>query len=182
MFNWNKCNTYFLKIPLHCFEYTKTSISQNALSIFWLGYLFLSFVKLSMILFFFSSNRALMFNTIVYIYVTSIYGIQNTFLSIVMIRRFIMDLINAVTSFQCVGWCVGGGVQSRGVRCADPAGCATPRAPHSTQNCTPRKPCDAHWFTSKVILSISLVSTGVFQLTFHIFINSTPPLTCVNII
>lgn len=49
---------------------------------------------------------------------------------------------------ECVGWCVGGGVQSRGVRCADPAGCAAHSAPVSTQACSPRKHCDAQWFTS----------------------------------
>ncbi|KAI5635119.1 ADAM-TS spacer 1 domain-containing protein [Phthorimaea operculella] len=48
---------------------------------------------------------------------------------------------------ECVGWCVGGGVQSRGVRCTDPSGCAPHRAPVSTQACTLRKPCDAQWFT-----------------------------------
>ncbi|CAB3228800.1 unnamed protein product [Arctia plantaginis] len=49
---------------------------------------------------------------------------------------------------NCVGWCVGGGVQSRGVRCANPNGCSTHRAPESTQICTIKKQCDAHWFTS----------------------------------
>ncbi|KAL4715045.1 hypothetical protein ACJJTC_003196 [Scirpophaga incertulas] len=49
---------------------------------------------------------------------------------------------------ECVGWCVSGGVQSRGVRCADPAGCKS-RAPASTQPCTVRKQCDAQWFTSE---------------------------------
>ncbi|XP_028169904.1 A disintegrin and metalloproteinase with thrombospondin motifs 9-like [Ostrinia furnacalis] len=49
---------------------------------------------------------------------------------------------------ECVGWCVGGGVQSRGVRCAEPGGCST-RAPVSTQTCSPRKQCDAQWFTSE---------------------------------
>lgn len=48
---------------------------------------------------------------------------------------------------ECVGWCVGGGVQSRGVRCADPTGCASQRAPESTQVCPIRKQCDAQWFT-----------------------------------
>ncbi|XP_045522830.1 thrombospondin type-1 domain-containing protein 4-like [Pieris brassicae] len=48
---------------------------------------------------------------------------------------------------QCVGACVGGGVQSRGVQCADPAGCSALRAPHSSQSCSARKQCDAQWFT-----------------------------------
>lgn len=47
---------------------------------------------------------------------------------------------------ECAGWCVGGGVQSRGVRCVDPAGCTAQRAPESTQACTVRKQCDAQWF------------------------------------
>ncbi|CAG5049254.1 unnamed protein product [Parnassius apollo] len=50
---------------------------------------------------------------------------------------------------ECVGWCVGGGVQSRGVRCADPNGCAAHRAPHSSQSCSLRKQCDAQWFTAE---------------------------------
>ncbi|XP_059060914.1 thrombospondin type-1 domain-containing protein 4-like [Achroia grisella] len=50
---------------------------------------------------------------------------------------------------ECVGWCVGGGVQSRGVRCADPSGCASQRTPVPTQACTPKKHCDAQWFTSE---------------------------------
>ncbi|KAL0820477.1 hypothetical protein ABMA28_006343 [Loxostege sticticalis] len=49
---------------------------------------------------------------------------------------------------ECVGWCVGGGVQSRGVRCAEPGGCSA-RAPAATQTCSPRKQCDAQWFTSE---------------------------------
>ncbi|CAH0724437.1 unnamed protein product, partial [Brenthis ino] len=48
---------------------------------------------------------------------------------------------------QCVGWCVGGGVQSRGVRCSEIEGCSAHRAPHSTQACSPKKQCDAQWFT-----------------------------------
>ncbi|XP_039759355.1 thrombospondin type-1 domain-containing protein 4-like isoform X2 [Pararge aegeria] len=48
---------------------------------------------------------------------------------------------------ECVGWCVGGGVQSRSVRCADPNGCGANRAPHSSQTCSPRKQCEAQWFT-----------------------------------
>ncbi|XP_014365887.2 thrombospondin type-1 domain-containing protein 4 isoform X2 [Papilio machaon] len=50
---------------------------------------------------------------------------------------------------ECVGWCVGGGVQSRGVRCADPTGCSSHRAPHASQACTPKKQCDAQWFTGE---------------------------------
>ncbi|PZC83847.1 hypothetical protein B5X24_HaOG207004 [Helicoverpa armigera] len=50
---------------------------------------------------------------------------------------------------QCVGWCVGGGVQSRGVRCVDPNGCTTHRAPEQTQTCSVRKQCDAQWFTGE---------------------------------
>ncbi|XP_063626551.1 thrombospondin type-1 domain-containing protein 4-like isoform X1 [Cydia splendana] len=50
---------------------------------------------------------------------------------------------------ECVGWCVGGGVQSRGVRCADPAGCTNHRAPASSQSCPVRKQCDAQWFTGE---------------------------------
>lgn len=53
--------------------------------------------------------------------------------------------------FQCVGWCVGGGVQSRGVRCADPTGCASGRAPEVTQTCSIRKQCEAQWFTGKYL-------------------------------
>ncbi|CAH2984523.1 unnamed protein product [Chilo suppressalis] len=49
---------------------------------------------------------------------------------------------------ECVGWCVGGGIQSRGVRCAEPTGCNS-RAPISTQTCAPRKQCEAQWFTSE---------------------------------
>ncbi|XP_049876741.1 thrombospondin type-1 domain-containing protein 4-like [Pectinophora gossypiella] len=49
---------------------------------------------------------------------------------------------------ECVGWCVGGGVQTRGVRCADPSGCASHRAPIASQSCSLRKQCDAQWFTS----------------------------------
>ncbi|XP_037294999.1 ADAMTS-like protein 4 [Manduca sexta] len=48
---------------------------------------------------------------------------------------------------ECVGWCVGGGVQSRGVRCADPSGCSAHRAPEATQTCSVRKQCDAQWFS-----------------------------------
>ncbi|XP_072942469.1 ADAMTS-like protein 4 isoform X2 [Epargyreus clarus] len=51
---------------------------------------------------------------------------------------------------ECVGWCVGGGVQSRRVRCAEPNGCVPHRAPHASQACRPRKQCeDAQWFTGE---------------------------------
>lgn len=50
---------------------------------------------------------------------------------------------------ECVGWCVGGGVQSRGVRCADPSGCSSHRAPLPTQACSVRSQCDSQWFTSE---------------------------------
>ncbi|KAJ8717888.1 hypothetical protein PYW07_005818 [Mythimna separata] len=51
---------------------------------------------------------------------------------------------------ECVGWCVGGGVQSRGVRCADPSGCSLQKAPESSRTCTPKTDCeplDGQWFT-----------------------------------
>ncbi|XP_050674394.1 ADAMTS-like protein 4 isoform X2 [Leptidea sinapis] len=50
---------------------------------------------------------------------------------------------------ECVGWCVGGGVQSRGVRCAEPAGCEGRRPPRHSQACAVRTQCDssAQWFT-----------------------------------
>ncbi|XP_068620174.1 ADAMTS-like protein 4 isoform X2 [Battus philenor] len=50
---------------------------------------------------------------------------------------------------ECVGWCVGGGVQSRGVRCADPTGCSAQRTPIASQSCTPKKQCEAQWFTGE---------------------------------
>ncbi|CAG9123819.1 unnamed protein product [Plutella xylostella] len=49
---------------------------------------------------------------------------------------------------ECVGWCVGGGVQTRGVRCADPAGCG-PR-PDTFRTCslsTKCEPYEGHWYT-----------------------------------
>ncbi|RVE48285.1 hypothetical protein evm_007036, partial [Chilo suppressalis] len=52
---------------------------------------------------------------------------------------------------ECVGWCVGGGVQSRGVRCADPAGCVN-KAPEVFRSCTPKVTCEPHdgrWFTGE---------------------------------
>lgn len=54
--------------------------------------------------------------------------------------------------FQCVGWCVAGGIQTRGVRCANPSGCSSHRAPIASQACAMRKQCDAQWFTGKCIL------------------------------
>lgn len=54
-----------------------------------------------------------------------------------------------LSEIQCVGWCVGGGVQSRGVRCADPSGCATSRVPESIQTCSVKRQCEAQWFTGK---------------------------------
>ncbi|CAG9123813.1 unnamed protein product [Plutella xylostella] len=53
---------------------------------------------------------------------------------------------------SCVGWCVGGGIQSRGTRCADPAGCAVRQAMRSSQTCRPKITCNAHegqWFTGE---------------------------------
>ncbi|XP_052755771.1 thrombospondin type-1 domain-containing protein 4-like [Galleria mellonella] len=53
---------------------------------------------------------------------------------------------------ECVGWCVGGGVQTRGIRCADPSGCAPRKAPESSRPCTPKQICDSHdaqWFTGE---------------------------------
>nr|XP_026492612.1 thrombospondin type-1 domain-containing protein 4-like [Vanessa tameamea]XP_026492619.1 thrombospondin type-1 domain-containing protein 4-like [Vanessa tameamea] len=49
---------------------------------------------------------------------------------------------------ECVGWCVGGGLQTRAVRCADPSGCPR-KSPESSRNCAPTLPCephDGHWF------------------------------------
>ncbi|KAF9424823.1 hypothetical protein HW555_000124 [Spodoptera exigua] len=53
---------------------------------------------------------------------------------------------------ECVGWCVGGGVQSRGVRCADPSGCSSKKAPETSRSCSPKiecEPLDGQWFTSE---------------------------------
>ncbi|KOB68038.1 putative thrombospondin repeat protein 1, partial [Operophtera brumata] len=50
---------------------------------------------------------------------------------------------------ECVGWCVGSGVQTRSVRCADPSGCAPRRAPDYTRSCTAKVLCEAQdgdWF------------------------------------
>ncbi|KAJ0174140.1 hypothetical protein K1T71_010286 [Dendrolimus kikuchii] len=51
---------------------------------------------------------------------------------------------------ECVGWCVGGGVQTRRVRCADPSGCTPRKVPESYRSCTPKVSCevlDGQWFT-----------------------------------
>ncbi|XP_047521189.1 thrombospondin type-1 domain-containing protein 4-like [Pieris napi] len=51
---------------------------------------------------------------------------------------------------ECVGWCVGGGIQTRAVRCADPSGCAPKSPPDFTRTCSPTISCEAHeghWFT-----------------------------------
>ncbi|KAI5635123.1 ADAM-TS spacer 1 domain-containing protein [Phthorimaea operculella] len=51
---------------------------------------------------------------------------------------------------ECAGWCVGGGIQTRGVRCADPSGCAPRKSPEVSKTCTPKLTCDPHdgqWFT-----------------------------------
>ncbi|XP_026742771.1 ADAMTS-like protein 4 isoform X2 [Trichoplusia ni] len=53
---------------------------------------------------------------------------------------------------ECVGWCVGGGMQTRNVRCADPAGCTPRKAPESTRTCTPKldcEPLEGQWFTGE---------------------------------
>ncbi|XP_037295317.1 ADAMTS-like protein 4 [Manduca sexta] len=53
---------------------------------------------------------------------------------------------------ECTGWCVGGGVQTRNVRCADPSGCAPRKEPEATRTCTLRLPCEpleGQWFTSE---------------------------------
>ncbi|XP_050674405.1 ADAMTS-like protein 4 [Leptidea sinapis] len=51
---------------------------------------------------------------------------------------------------ECVGWCVGHGVQTRSVRCADPSGCTPMKSPETSRSCIPKIPCeshDGHWFT-----------------------------------
>ncbi|KAL0869886.1 hypothetical protein ABMA27_006086 [Loxostege sticticalis] len=53
---------------------------------------------------------------------------------------------------ECVGWCVGTGIQTRGVRCADPSGCTPRKAPESSRTCTPKLTCEPHdgrWFTGE---------------------------------
>ncbi|XP_059060915.1 thrombospondin type-1 domain-containing protein 4-like [Achroia grisella] len=53
---------------------------------------------------------------------------------------------------ECVGWCVGGGVQTRGIRCADPSGCEPRKAPEASRSCTPKLTCESHdaqWFTGE---------------------------------
>ncbi|KAL4714950.1 hypothetical protein ACJJTC_003101 [Scirpophaga incertulas] len=52
---------------------------------------------------------------------------------------------------DCTGWCVGGGIQTRRVRCSDPAGCMS-KTPESSRTCTPKLSCEAHegrWFTGE---------------------------------
>ncbi|CAK1551453.1 unnamed protein product [Leptosia nina] len=51
---------------------------------------------------------------------------------------------------ECVGWCVGGGTQTRAIRCADPSGCVPRKPPDYTRACSPKLSCEAHdghWFT-----------------------------------
>ncbi|XP_072943030.1 thrombospondin type-1 domain-containing protein 4-like [Epargyreus clarus] len=53
---------------------------------------------------------------------------------------------------ECVGWCVGGGVQTRTVRCADPSGCGPRKSPDASRGCTPTVSCEPHngqWFTGE---------------------------------
>lgn len=53
---------------------------------------------------------------------------------------------------ECVGWCVGGGIETREVKCTDPAGCAPKRTPETSRTCTPSITCDKHdgqWFTGE---------------------------------
>nr|XP_021182139.2 thrombospondin type-1 domain-containing protein 4 [Helicoverpa armigera] len=52
---------------------------------------------------------------------------------------------------ECVGWCVGGGVQTRGVRCGEASGCSS-KAPESKRPCQPKSECapiDGNWFTGE---------------------------------
>lgn len=59
---------------------------------------------------------------------------------------------------------MGGGVQSRGVRCANPSGCSSHRVPVASQTCAIRKQCDSQWFTGKaLILDILLYFTNNFS-------------------
>ncbi|XP_012552013.1 thrombospondin type-1 domain-containing protein 4 isoform X2 [Bombyx mori] len=51
---------------------------------------------------------------------------------------------------ECIGWCVGGGVQTRGVRCTDPSGCAPRKEPQTSRSCSPALSCESsegQWFT-----------------------------------
>lgn len=44
-------------------------------------------------------------------------------------------------------------MQSRGVRCADPSGCAPRKSPETSKSCTPKLACESHgghWFTGKI--------------------------------
>lgn len=60
-------------------------------------------------------------------------------------------------------------MQSRGVRCADPTGCASHRAPEATQTCSMRKQCDSQWFTSQLIYNFLLCNSF---LTFPLLFNA----------
>ncbi|XP_045501751.1 thrombospondin type-1 domain-containing protein 4-like [Colias croceus] len=51
---------------------------------------------------------------------------------------------------ECTGWCVGGGIQTRAVRCADPSGCTPRQVPEHSRTCSPKVSCEPHegqWFT-----------------------------------
>ncbi|CAB3256975.1 unnamed protein product [Arctia plantaginis] len=53
---------------------------------------------------------------------------------------------------ECIGWCVGGGIQTRGVRCADPSGCTPRKAPDTFRSCIPNASCEpteGTWFTGE---------------------------------
>ncbi|XP_068620341.1 thrombospondin type-1 domain-containing protein 4-like [Battus philenor] len=53
---------------------------------------------------------------------------------------------------ECIGWCVGGGIQTRSVRCSDPSGCSPLKSPEASRNCTPSISCIPHegrWFTGE---------------------------------
>ncbi|CAG9795752.1 unnamed protein product [Diatraea saccharalis] len=52
---------------------------------------------------------------------------------------------------ECIGWCVGGGIQTRRVRCGDPAGCVN-IMPEVSRSCTLKVTCEPHdgrWFTGE---------------------------------
>lgn len=51
---------------------------------------------------------------------------------------------------------MGGGVKTRGVRCADPSGCLMQEAPESFRTCTPKIECAAiegKWFVGKDVVN-----------------------------
>ncbi|GBP09812.1 ADAMTS-like protein 4 [Eumeta japonica] len=52
---------------------------------------------------------------------------------------------------ECVGWCVGSGVKTRSVLCADPAGCEERATPETSKTCKPQVTCgaDGQWFTGE---------------------------------